>query len=776
MKIILVITLIFVVLQSGLKSQYWENVALPSAYAGNYWLDVYFLESDPRYGWVCGYNGAVLRTTNGGQSWEGTTIRGAYQLESIHFANKDIGYTSGLGELAGGVIYKSTDGGRTWFDITPNGSNTNLWGNFFITPNIGLVIGGGCNDFQHFYRTTDGGLTWSLFRANVPNTGLCDLILYDANGLGYASSSGRIWRTTDGGRTWSIFSISGREDWQEEITHQGNTFIVPFSQGCTGGGSGGIRSSNDLGKTWREFRTGVPMFGAFLHDSLRGWACGHNGKVYFTNDGGRSWFLQPCGLNGRDMDDIWFIDDTTGFVVGAGIYRYRVSKTIKPSITASSDTLYCPGDSIILSVDKIYPMYKWSTGETTRSIIVRNPGSYWVYAYIDTCNYGLSESITIYQRPKPNLTLSIHSKNPLCEGDTAVITVNEDFKSYLWINGSNSKSIEVFQSGKYSVSVIDEYDCIWTAEIDVNFLPNPKPKIDIIGKKNFCEGDTTILTTTGFSSKWYQVGIEQPIASQTNTLFVTKSGKYFVISENSNGCINISDTVDIVVRQDSNQLSLIIEGETKSISFGNIKIRNLSCKNFTIRNNTSQNIELNNIILFRNLYFSIPQSTLPIIIQPYSTINAIVCFHPTVAKELKDTIFIPDICNDHFISLIGEGVEIIYDGQSRCGLPIRLTEKGTEVPVINISQPYPNPSNSLTHFDISFQGDFQFLQDLDIDLYNHIGEQINIKPQITLINKESESQVYTCKFSFDISNLSNGIYYLILKYFEYTKTIPIIKE
>lgn len=776
MKFILATIFIFVLIQSTSKSQYWERVDLPPAYAGNYWLDVYFLESDPRYGWACGYNGAVLRTTNGGITWEGTTIRGAYQLESIHFANKDIGYTSGIGELTGGVIYKSTDGGRTWFDITPNGSMTNLWGNFFITPNIGLVIGGGCNDFQHFYRTTDGGLTWSLFRANAPNTGLCDLILYDANGLGYASSSGRIWRTTDGGRSWSIFSVSGREDWQEEITHQGNTFVVPYSEGCTGGGIGGIRSSNDLGRTWREFRTGVPMFGAFMHDSLRGWACGHRGKVYYTNDGGRSWFLQPCGLNGRDMDDIWFINDTTGFVVGAGIYRYRITQTVKPTITASADTLYCPGDSIILTVDKSYPMYKWSTGETTRSIVVRNPGSYWVYAYVDTCNYGLSETITIYQRPKPKLTLSILTKHPLCEGDTAVITVNEDFKSYQWATGSNTKSTQVYKSGRYTVSVIDEHNCVWTSEIEVNFQPNPKPKINIIGRKNFCDGDTTILTTTATSSKWYQLGIEQPIASQTNTIIVTKSGRFYVVSENPNGCINISDTVDIIVRQDSNQLTLMLEEESKSISFGKIKIRDLSCKNFRIRNNSSEPVTLSNIILFRNLYFSIPQSTLPATIPPYSTINAMVCFYPTVTKELKDTIYIPDICNDHYLPLIGQGIEIILEGQSRCGLSVKLTDKGKEVPIIYTFDPYPNPTNSIIHIDFSIPSNFEILQALYITLYNQIGEQINVLPKITVFDKEIESQMYYGTISFDISHLSNGIYYLILKQLDHIKTIPIIKE
>ncbi len=778
MKDLIRYILLILLFQSNLSSQWWERVDLPSSYAGNYWLDVYFLESNPNYGWICGYNGSVLRTTNRGTTWEGVTIRGAYQLESIHFVNENIGYTSGIGDLSSGVIYKSTDGGRTWRDITPNGTSTNLWGNFFITPNIGLVIGGGCNDYQNFYRTTDGGLSWSLFRANMPNTGLCDLILYDANGLGYASSSGRIWRTNDGGRTWSVFSVSGREDWQEEISHQGNTFIVPFSEGCTGGGIGGIRSSNDLGKTWREFRTGVPMFGTFVHDSLRGWGCGHNGKVYYTNDGGRSWFLQSCGLEGRDMDDIWFINDTTGFVVGAGVYQYKLKKNVEPIIIASSDTLYCPGDSIILTVDKAYPSYKWSTGETTRSIIARSPGTYWVYAYVDTCNYGISQNFTLYQSPKPTITLSIQAEQPLCEGDTAIITVNEDFRSYQWINGTNSKSIEVTKSGKYIVSVVDEHNCTWTAETEINFLPNPKPKIDILGRENFCEGDTTILITSQTSNKylWYELGNNRPIAEGKNSISITKSGSFYLIVENVNGCINISDTVNIIVRQDTNLLSMIFDSGTKSVNFGKTKIRELSCSNLIIRNNNSDSVTLNNIPILRNIYFSIPQSIYPITIAPNNSYSVLVCFNPSIAKELKDTIYLPDVCNDHIIPLIGEGEEIIYRGSTRCGLTVKLTDKGKEIPIIYTFDPYPNPTNNILQIDFEAQSEAIISEIMTTYLYDIIGKPINIYPSIFIVENDLETKVLKGRIIYDLSSLQKGVYYLIINKQLNSEVFPVIVE
>ncbi|MGB9912963.1 MAG: hypothetical protein ACPLRO_06300, partial [Candidatus Kapaibacteriota bacterium] len=49
-----------------LFSQYWQKIVnIPQPYANNYWLDVYFLPSDPNFGWICGFNGMVIRTTDG---------------------------------------------------------------------------------------------------------------------------------------------------------------------------------------------------------------------------------------------------------------------------------------------------------------------------------------------------------------------------------------------------------------------------------------------------------------------------------------------------------------------------------------------------------------------------------------------------------------------------------------------------------------------------------------------------------------------------------------
>ncbi len=335
--------LVAVLCTASFAQRWYPVTTIPAPYATNYWLDVFFLPSDPRYGWICGFNGMVLRTTDGGRTWQGTQIPNAYQLESIHFVNPQVGYTSGPSG-----IWRSTDGGATWVEVTPDSAYA-LWGCYFLSPNVGVVIGGGCGSIpQHFFRTTDGGNSWSVFTGTEPNSGLTDAILYP-DGTGFAVSSGRLWRTTDSGQTWSVFATTGSNVWQEELTHFGNSFLLPFAgTSCSGqGNTGGMRFSTDGGATWREFVTGRPMFGAFLLSPTRGWACGYNGAVYYTSDGGQTWELRNCGIDtALHLDDIWFVNDTLGWVVGQGVWRYG-----PPERRFDRDTLLFPEVCIPGSVD-----------------------------------------------------------------------------------------------------------------------------------------------------------------------------------------------------------------------------------------------------------------------------------------------------------------------------------------------------------------------------------------------------------------------------------------
>ncbi len=333
----------------------WQRIELPAPYRYGYFLDVFFLPSDPQYGWACGFNGYVVRTTDGGKTWKGTQLPApANHMESIHFVSPLVGWCSGTNPDR---IYRTTDGGRTWTDITPNPTGE-LWGCYFVNDSVGVLVGGGCGTPQNFYRTTDGGNTWTLKQYHEPGSGLSDVILYSANGLGYAISSGRIWRTTDGGRTWSIFAITGPKHWQEEISKNGNSFLLPSAGNtCNGDGPGGeMGFSPDNGNTWLAYSTGKRMFGSFLLTPRIGWGVGDSGTAIRTTNGGYAWELLNCGVEGINLDDIWFVNDTTAFIAGAGGLYRMVWPPVQPHPdTVQFDTV-CIGDK---QVEKIWIKNYW---------------------------------------------------------------------------------------------------------------------------------------------------------------------------------------------------------------------------------------------------------------------------------------------------------------------------------------------------------------------------------------------------------------------------------
>ncbi|PKL86295.1 MAG: hypothetical protein CVV22_03825 [Ignavibacteriae bacterium HGW-Ignavibacteriae-1] len=347
------IVLIFILGSATSQAQRWEKIEnLPNGYKDNYWLDIFYLAPQNTHGWACGFNGMVVRTTDGGQTWRGSTVPNAYHLEHIHFPTTQIGYTSGPDGL-----FKSKDGGQSWEEITPDLISTDYWGCYFMDANFGLVIGGGCSRNQKYWRTTDGGSNWTLFENDVIHSGLTDLIMYDKAGLGFAVSSGLLWKTTDGGFTWDSLARTGSYIWHEEITHIGTSFLLPYAGiNCSGGGpDGGMRFTTNAGSTWNNFQSMQPMFGAFLLGESEGWACGNNSSVYYTSNAGVTWALLNCGIEGGDFDDMWFNSKDEGWLVGSGIYRLRPARNdlTKDSIvfrdvclgTSQFDTLYIDNES-----------------------------------------------------------------------------------------------------------------------------------------------------------------------------------------------------------------------------------------------------------------------------------------------------------------------------------------------------------------------------------------------------------------------------------------------
>ena len=134
----------------------------------------------------------VLRSTDGGQTWETIVIEGLISANDIYFLNNQTAFLACYNQ-----IFKSADGGCTWSPALMNNANPiNILSMSFPTPEIGYASGSGT--YENMLKTTDGGDTWNPIETNESSV-LNNVCFFDAdNGLAFGNN-GLMIKTTTGG-------------------------------------------------------------------------------------------------------------------------------------------------------------------------------------------------------------------------------------------------------------------------------------------------------------------------------------------------------------------------------------------------------------------------------------------------------------------------------------------------------------------------------------------------------------------------------------------------
>jgi photosystem II stability/assembly factor-like uncharacterized protein len=115
--------------------------------------------TDASHGWVVGAS-TLLATTDGGAHWR-PLAEPCQVIDAVHFVSPADGFAVAGGSLpdhgvpsAGGILLRTTDGGRTWHRMSgPADVQTAC----FSTPEHGWLGAGGS-----IYGTASGGRTWTL--------------------------------------------------------------------------------------------------------------------------------------------------------------------------------------------------------------------------------------------------------------------------------------------------------------------------------------------------------------------------------------------------------------------------------------------------------------------------------------------------------------------------------------------------------------------------------------------------------------------------------------
>ena len=149
--------------------------------------EVQFL--NPNTGWVCGANGTILKTTNGGINWASQNSGVSETLYDLHAVDANTVYCVGTFE----TILKTTNGGNNWIIIRGNvNPGKFFYGLNFINANTGWICGSG----QCVLRTTNGG---NSFDSSFVPTTFYDVFFKDNQYGLLAGQTGSLYKSTNGG-------------------------------------------------------------------------------------------------------------------------------------------------------------------------------------------------------------------------------------------------------------------------------------------------------------------------------------------------------------------------------------------------------------------------------------------------------------------------------------------------------------------------------------------------------------------------------------------------
>ena len=675
----------------------WREVPLPTPYDQGYYLDVFFLPSNPNFGWACSIQGFVVRTTDAGRTWTGSAIRDA-NLEYIQFLSPSVGYCSGPSG-----VYRSTDGGRSWVNRTPAlVVDEKGWGSYWLSETEGVYFVGGCaTGRQYFYRTTDAGVTWAVSVTNEPNSGLSDGIIY-ADGTGYAISSGILWGTNDAGRNWFRINTTGSRRWTEEIAVAGRSILLPTSgTDCDGQtrGVGSLRFSTDGGRSWREFQTGSNMFGAFLVSESTGWGVGDNRAVYQTTDYGRTWTQRNCGIR-ENIDDVWFVNDTVGWAVGNGIYRSFLAAnparvTIYPEDRVAS---ICRGDTMFVEARGPFTTYEWTDGTRAAARQIAAPGEYIVRAYDSLrCEY-VSDTITIRLRSTFTPTITSSSKS-LCDGDTMLLQVQGPVRSWRWSTGDTTEGIRVASSGRITCQIIDTAGCAAQALFDVIVFPLPKPQVATDRSTTICLDQQVVLSAdSGFRSYRWSNG------ATTRSITTSSAGRYSVRVIDANGCSGESGEVEVIVLNARNRAEFQFSSTDRTYTIVEHEVGELRCQRLRIRNTSDTSaLVIRDMRFAGNVYFSVPKAQFPLIIAPSAFGEMTICASAIDTGLVVDTLLYDDTCSTIGVPVRTQGMPIQFLGIGQCEIPISATviRAGS---AWQLRAPFPIPARDRLRFSVDHRG------------------------------------------------------------------------
>lgn len=181
-----------VILKKGINDKYWDcktNVT-------NNLFAVQYVTA--QVAWAVGHRGIIIKSIDGGITWEEEPQFTDQTLLDLVFVNETIGYTVG----SKGEIWKTINGGNDWI-LQQTNITQYLKSTTFINENKGWAVG----DDGVILQTNNGGELWNIQHIN--DSMILNSVQFLNDSIGFViGTAGVFLRTIDGGENWKTDSVT----------------------------------------------------------------------------------------------------------------------------------------------------------------------------------------------------------------------------------------------------------------------------------------------------------------------------------------------------------------------------------------------------------------------------------------------------------------------------------------------------------------------------------------------------------------------------------------
>jgi len=295
--------------------------------------------------------------------------------------------------------------------------------------------------------------------------------------------------------------------------------------------------------------------------------CEGNSVTLSTNTVGTyQWQLNGAALPGETNASL-VVTQSGSYTVSVGsgscsgvsnALQVNVTPATTAIINALSTTVICTGETVILESANTADSYQWLlngaaiVGATNQQLTVNSAGDYTLQVSSTTGCTATSTptTVTLLTATVPTVTSS-NGQFSFCQGQSLTLEATAGLANYQWylnnnaISGATTASLQVTQTGSYTVSTLSANGCnTSSSQTIVNLLPLPTALVTPAGPILICNAVPTLLQVAAgaASYQWYNAGVSIPGAT-LNTLLAAQTGNYSVEITNATGCSAISNTV-----------------------------------------------------------------------------------------------------------------------------------------------------------------------------------------------------------------------------------------